>query len=172
MSLSKDIRIDLDSSIWGPNGWFFIDSICLSYPLNPTFSEKEQYKNFFYSFPVILPCFKCRIHFNEYLMSNPLNDQILSSKDNLINWILTAHNRIRNKSIGLEEFYSYYNNKYNINVQKETCKTTCGLKQYNNLHNNHNNHNIKQYKLISILLFGIIIALSLYLVRINQKINC
>jgi len=166
---SKDIRIDLDSSIWGPNGWFFIDSICLSYPLNPTLSEKEQYKNFFYSFPIILPCSKCRIHFNEYLMTNPLDEQILSSKENLINWILIAHNRIRKKSIKLEEYFSYYNDRYNMNVKNETCKSTCGLKQ-SNYHNN--NNNIIRYKFISIILFGIIIALSLYLVRINQKINC
>ena len=161
----KDIRIDLESSIWGPNAWFFIDSICLSYPLNPTNNEKKQYKKFFYSFPVILPCFKCRIHFNEYLLDNPLNDHILSSKDNLINWILGAHNRIRDKPIRLEDFFSYYNNKYNINVKNDACISTCGLKQPNNYNNNN------KYKLISILLFGIIIALSLYLLRTNQKIN-
>ena len=73
------MRIDLPSEIWGPSGWFFIDSICLSYPNNPTELEKKQYRKFFYSFPIILPCSKCRIHFNEYIEMNPLNDEILIS---------------------------------------------------------------------------------------------
>jgi hypothetical protein len=164
---SKDIRIDLESKVWGPKAWFFIDSVCLSYPLNPTQLEKQQYKNFFNSFPIILPCGKCRIHFNEYIIKHPLDDTVLSSKDNLIRWILNAHNNIRiNNPIKLEEYYSYYNNKYNIDVKKDTCKSTCGLKhplQDNNIDDN-------KYKFISIILFGIIIAISLYLFRINQKL--
>lgn len=162
--IRKDIRIDLDSSVWGPHGWFFIDSICLSYPTNPTNDEKEHYKNFFYSFPTIIPCYKCRIHFNEYLNTNPLTDTILESKENLINWVLIAHNRIRTKDIKLEEFYNYYNDKYKINVQNDTCKITCGLKQPTNLYKPNNN-----YKYLSVVLFGIVIGLSLYLLRINQR---
>ena len=158
---SKDIRIDLDSNIWGPNGWFFIDSICLSYPINPTDIDKQQYKNFFYSFPNVLPCSKCRIHFNNYIIKYPLTDDILNSKENLIKWILTAHNNVRNKKINIEEFYSYYNDKYNINVKKDACKKTCGLKQVNN-------YNTNYYKYFSIVLLAIIIGLSLYLLRVNQ----
>ena len=163
-NIPKDIRIDLDSKIWGPNGWFFIDSICLSYPLYPTESDKQQYKNFFYSFPNILPCAKCRMHFNEYINKNPLTDDILNSKETLIDWILNVHNKIRNKIISKEEFYTYYNDKYKVNVKSDTCQTTCGLKQYNN-HSNSNNH----YKYISIFFLAVIIALSLYLLRSNQK---
>ena len=160
-TLSKDIRIDLDSKIWGPNGWFFIDSISLSYPIHPSDIDKQQYKNFFYSFPNILPCSKCRIHFNDYINKNPLTDEILSSKEKLIKWILSSHNNIRDKQIDIEEFYLYYNDKYNINVKIDACKKKCGLKQYNN-------HNPNYYKYISIILLGIIVALSLYLLRTNQ----
>jgi hypothetical protein len=31
------MRNNLNPKIWGPSGWFFIDSIVLSYPDNPTF---------------------------------------------------------------------------------------------------------------------------------------
>ena len=55
MSLSKDIRIDLDPNIWGSAGWFINDSICLSYPSNPTDIDKQQYRNYFYSLPFVLP---------------------------------------------------------------------------------------------------------------------
>lgn len=40
-------RIDLSPEIWGHNGWFFLDSICLSYPLNPSNEMKENCKSFF-----------------------------------------------------------------------------------------------------------------------------
>jgi len=171
MSISKDIRTDLNSNIWGPSGWFFLDSVCLSYPNKPTNIEKKYYKNFFNSFPYILPCEKCRCHFNKYLKSNPLDENILKSKDNLVEWFLKAHNNVNKindkKKISLEEMFFYYNNKYNMDVKKDTCKVTCGLQQ-NNLSNDSKKDNY-DYKIISIILFGIIIALSLFLIRSYQN---
>ena len=168
MSFSKDIRTDLNPEIWGPFGWFFSDSICLSYPTNPTINEKQQFKNYFNALSYILPCTKCRTHFNQYITKHPLNDSILESKDKLIKWFLGVHNnvnRINNKSeISLEEFYSYYNKKFNMNVKNDTCKVTCGLKQIEP-NTNQNISNKYDFKLISIVLFGIIIALSLYILR-------
>ena len=112
-----DNRIDLNSAIWGPSGWFFIDSIVLSYPKRPTDKQKQEYKNFFYSFPTILPCDKCREHFKKYIKKYPLSSKILESKDNFIIWILAAHNNIRKmqnkKDITLKEFYNYYNKNIN-----------------------------------------------------------
>lgn len=169
MELAKDIRIDLDSKIWGRHGWFFIDSIGLAYPQNPTPSEKLKYLHLFYSFDTILPCTKCRHHWGEYLKSNPLNDTILKSKDNLIKWLLGAHNNVNHinntKIISLKDFYTYYNTQYKINVKKDTCLNTCGLKNINTYHSFESNNN---YKYISIILFGIIIALGLFIFRQNQ----
>jgi len=177
MSFSKDIRTNLNPDIWGPFGWFFNDSICLSYPENPTQNEKQHYINFFYALPYILPCTKCRNHFNQYITKYPLNDNILQSKENLIKWFLGAHNninRINNKKlITLEEFYLYYNKKFNMDVKKDTCKITCDLKQnipnLKKVNNTNNTNNTKNdFKIISIILFGIVIALSLYVLRKNH----
>ena len=93
--MNTDIRTDLKSNIWGPHGWFLFDSICLSYPNNPTKTYKDQYKYFFYTLPYILPCNKCRTHFKEYIQKYPLNDNILNSKNNLIKWIISAHNNVK-----------------------------------------------------------------------------
>ena len=170
MNFSKDIRTDLNPEVWGPFGWFFSDSICLSYPNNPTQNEKQQYKNYFYALPYILPCTKCRKHFNQYITKYPLNDYVLNSKDNLIKWVLGAHNnvnKINNKNnITLEEFYSYYNKKFNMDVKKDTCKVTCGLKKNEPIVNN--SPGGFDFKFISIILFGIVISLSLYLLRCTQ----
>jgi len=96
MNLNKleEIRIDLDSNIWGSKGWFFLDSIILAYPNNPTEIEKQTYKNFLYALPIVTPCNKCRHHIEQFIKKYPLNDNILKSKDNLILWILSAHNNV------------------------------------------------------------------------------
>ena len=124
-------RIDLESTIWGPHAWFFIDSVCLSYPKVVSDTIKEKYKNFFYSFDTILPCLKCREHYKEYIETYPLNDSILSSKDNLIKWALKLHN-IRREDDGknkfnIDMFYKYYNNMYGLDVRNVNCESKCSL---------------------------------------------
>jgi hypothetical protein len=73
-------RVNINSDIWGPKGWFFLDATILGYPDKPTEQEKKGFLNFLNSLEVVLPCNKCRIHFKEYIKKNPLNDKILSSK--------------------------------------------------------------------------------------------
>lgn len=152
-------RIDLSPEIWGPNGWFFLDSICLSYPLNPTNETKKSYKSFFYLLPKMLPCDKCRDHFNQYITKYPLDDNILKSKNNLILWILNAHNNVNKingkNMITLEQFKQYYDQKY-----KDTCSSCKPIKK-----------SIVNMNVFGIIVFGIIIALGLYLYRSFQKEN-
>lgn len=162
MNLSKYNRTNLNNEVWGPFGWFFLDSICLSYPKNPTNKEKREYIKFFGALSYILPCLKCRIHYRRYIIKHPLNGDILKSKDKLIKWILGVHNNVNQinnkKEITLNDFYKYYNKKFNMNVKKETCKVTCELK------NQHQGGN----KIISIILFGIVISMSLYILKNNN----
>jgi hypothetical protein len=183
----KNNRISLDPEIWGSKGWFFLDSIGLSYPDYPTEEEKKQYKNFFNAIPTVGPCNKCRQHFKQFINKYPLNDTILKSKDNLILWILSAHNNVRKinnqKQISLKEFYEFYNEVYKTDVKLVGCKDKCELtalpdkifktkehmRQYNinsqtNLHNKTSISN----NFFSFIFFGIIIALSLFMYRSIQ----
>ena len=150
-------RIDLSPEIWGPNGWFFLDSICLSYPLTPSNEIKENYKSFFNLLPKILPCDKCRNHFKQYITKYPLNDNILKSKDSLLLWILNAHNnvnKINGKNIiTFEQFKEYYDQKY-----KNACSSCKPIKKP-----------IVTMNVFGIIVFGIIVALGLYLYRSFQK---
>jgi hypothetical protein len=177
MNVPKDIRTNLNPEIWGPFGWFLFDSVCLGYPIYPTNDEKQQYKNFFSSLPYILPCIKCRYHFNQYMIKYPLNDYILNSKDKLIKWLLHAHNninKINNKyEISLKDFYSYYNKKFNMDIKNDTCNKKCNLKQIElNIQDFNNINPVKlikyNFKYVFIILFGILIALGLYTLRQNQ----
>jgi hypothetical protein len=40
-------RNNFNPNIWGSKGWFFLDTIILSYPSNPTNDDKNKFKIFF-----------------------------------------------------------------------------------------------------------------------------
>jgi len=56
-------RNNLLPTVWGPKGWFFLDSIALGYPENPSDDEKLAAKNMINSLQHLLPCYGCRVHF-------------------------------------------------------------------------------------------------------------
>jgi hypothetical protein len=94
--------MSLKPEIWGKDGWKFLHYVSLGYPENPTNTQKEQYKNFYYSIKNVLPCHKCAQHYAENIQNFPLTDNILSDKNKLINWVIDVHNevnKITNKPI-------------------------------------------------------------------------
>lgn len=117
-------RINIDSNIWGPKAWFFIDNIILSYPDRPNYEDIKTYKKFLSVLEKILPCGKCRKHYGDFLNKYPLDDTVLSSKPNLIKWILKCHNNVRKMQkkpeITLDDFYNYYIKESKLKINKET----------------------------------------------------
>ena len=117
-------RIKIDSNLWGPKAWFFLDALVLSYPNNPTPDDMKEFKKFFMSLENMLPCEKCRIHYGDYLAKNPLTDKILISKKKLIALVLECHNnvkRLQNKDeITLDDFNNYYIRELNLQIDKDT----------------------------------------------------
>ena len=80
--------------IWGPHGWKFIHYITLGYPNNPTQNDRIRYYNFFMSLAEVIPCSICGNHFKQHLEITPLNDETLSSRDNLMKWAIDMHNHV------------------------------------------------------------------------------
>lgn len=119
-------RPNYNPEVWGKHGWFFLDSIILSYPDNPTKEQKDDYINFFNLIGSMFPCLKCRINYMNHLTSNPLTDDILTNRNKMIEWWLTIHNLVRasnNKNIiKNENFYKYYTTIYKINDDLEMIK--------------------------------------------------
>ncbi len=124
-------RINISGVTWGSKGWFFIDTIVLSYPDYPSSKDKEEYKNFILSMQKVLPCEKCRKHFRQFMEKNPLNDKVLSSKKSFVEWILAAHNNVRkmqNKDqISLDDFYNYYIKENNLEINKDTSEVRSNI---------------------------------------------
>ena len=152
----NNTRVNIDSNIWGPKGWFFLDYCILSFPDNPTQADKDGFKNFLTSLKIVLPCQKCRKHFTEYIAKNPLTNDILSSKKKLVDWILACHNNVRrlqNKSIlSIDDFYNYYSKQNDLNINKGT--------------NNFLNRIINPQ-----FLYGIIVILLILIIVLFLKIN-
>ena len=172
MGLSKDIEINLNPQIWGPPAWFFIESIIISYPKNPTIEEKESYKNFFNSLPYILPCQKCKEHFKRFLSKYPLDNSILKSKERFIIWILSAHNNVKkvnnSKNISIENFYKFYNKQYNTENNGK-CTTVCGLDKPI-VENHLSTFDTQKLNNLHVLLYGFITTICLiYIVRSRMK---
>jgi len=103
---------NIKPTVWGPPAWEFLHYVTLTYPNNPTEEEKNTYKNFFITLGNILPCFSCRVNYNNHQNKYPLNDNVLSSKMNLVKWLFNIHNEVNmmnnKKVINLEEFFNIY----------------------------------------------------------------
>jgi hypothetical protein len=103
--------MNLNPKIWGPHAWFFLDSVIMS--INN--DDMNVYKDFFVRLGDVLPCGSCRVHYNDYLASFPLND--IRTKDELFIWFNNLHNRVRTKSgkkpRDIKTVTSFYNDEYN-----------------------------------------------------------
>jgi len=89
--------------VWGPPGWKFIHFVTMGYPNYPTESIKKKYYNYFHSLKNVIPCSICASHFAENLDILPLDDNVLSSRENLVRWGINIHN-IVNKKNGKKEY--------------------------------------------------------------------
>lgn len=107
----------MDPKVWGPHVWIFLHSITLNYPLYPAKTTRNHHYNFFMNLIHIIPCDKCRIHYKQNLIKYPLTKKILSSRENLIKWLINVHNSVNKmtgeKIMSYDEVINMYNNMYN-----------------------------------------------------------
>jgi hypothetical protein len=126
--------MNLNPKVWGPHGWFFIDSIVLSLPNKLSYEQKNIYKNFFTSLQDILPCEGCRKHYKQNLIKYPLTDTVLSTKENMIKWVLNVHNNVRRDAnkipISIKQYFEYYNKQYDDNYNNNKISKDCNFKYY------------------------------------------
>jgi hypothetical protein len=142
------MRQNFDPTIWGPKAWFFLETITMAYPMNPSEEEKKNTKLFFYTLQFVIPCEKCRKNYNEHLDIYPLSDEVLNNRDNLFKWIVNMHNSVDiNKKRSYNDTYNFYINKYSGSKYHST-----------NLINN----KTKNIFIVLTLIFGIILFHKFY----------
>ena len=81
-------------NVWGPSAWNIIHGLAYIYSENPTKKLQKEYKAFFKTLPIILPCEICREHLKEYYKKHTINS-IFQSKKKLMNYTIDLHNFIR-----------------------------------------------------------------------------
>jgi len=89
---------NISPSTWGKTAWKFIHSVALTYPNNPSDTEKQAMENFIFSLQYLLPCAQCRNNFKLELQKYPLGNNI-KNKQSLNVWLTKVHNEV-NKRLG------------------------------------------------------------------------
>jgi len=92
----------LMTKVWGPLGWVFLHSVTFGYPIEPTFAQKEHYRTFFTNIGNIFPCKYCRDSYKDFIQEIPLDNYVLDTRDNLVEWLWKIHNRV-NKKLGTKQ---------------------------------------------------------------------
>jgi hypothetical protein len=84
--------------IWGPHFWYVLHTISFNYPAEPTEYHKTSYREFFTTLKDVLPCEKCRRHYQTYLSTYPISPH-LDTRASLIKWVIQVHNFV-NEQLG------------------------------------------------------------------------
>jgi hypothetical protein len=88
----------LPPTVWGPFFWHTLHIIALSYPAQPSYAHKRAAKDFIEGFAHLIPCPKCREHYQTHLQKYPISPH-LDRRDDLFRWTVNVHNEV-NKSLG------------------------------------------------------------------------
>lgn len=101
--------------IWGPQYWFFLNTVAMTYPITPNNITKKKYYDFIMNFPLFIPIPNIAKQFSEILDKYPVTPY-LDSRDSFIKWIIFVHNKINimlnKKTITYNEFINLYINKF------------------------------------------------------------
>lgn len=114
--------IQLDPKIWGPQYWFFLHTIAMSYPNYPNAVTKKKYYEFIQNIPLFIPVEKISVEFSKLIDNYPVAPY-LDNRESFIRWIHFIHNKINHKiekpQISLNEFYIKYYEHYKSDNMKQ-----------------------------------------------------
>ena len=108
---------------WGSFGWYFFHIISFTYSIDEIIDDKKIDKNienindskqntkinkkyyidFYKVVSNILPCKMCQYHYKKILKINPISDNKIQNREDLIKWVLKTHNFV-NMIIGKKKY--------------------------------------------------------------------
>ena len=86
-----------NSKVWGPHFWFMMRTIAYNYPMCPTVQDIIQTKSFYNIFKFILPCEKCRCHYNKLMHKYPI-DCYMTNRFRLMEWVEIIYIETKNSN--------------------------------------------------------------------------
>lgn len=105
--------------VWGPATWRIIHTVSINFPFDPTDSDREAYSMFIAGLAMVLPCGKCRFHFQEMLKGDmAIQPRDLVDRRSIFAWSVRLHNRVNEKlkkdySTSIEHWFNFYTNLRN-----------------------------------------------------------
>ncbi len=104
-------KINLNPKIWGPHYWFFLHTLCFTYPSNPNDVIKRRYYDILMNFDLFIP--HCEIAgVYRYLVNKYPIKPHLDTKEDLVKWGWMIHNNVNDllekNILTLDEFYEDY----------------------------------------------------------------
>ena len=95
--------------------WKLLHETSFKYLDHPTVEEEKKVFNFFNTDVKRIPCSTCRAHYNEYLKTRDLKEEV-KTKIKLVKWLIDLHNNVNksnNKSsMSYKEVFELYNEDY------------------------------------------------------------
>ena len=115
----------MDPDIWGPHAWFFLHSIGMNYPENPSQEVKDKHYDFFYNLQFVIPCEICKKNYKTHFYKFPLKNN-LNSREEFEKWLILIHNEVnkihKKKQYTYSEVKKLYNKIYNREIDYMTKK--------------------------------------------------
>jgi hypothetical protein len=115
---NKTPSMNADNRLWGPSIWVGANYIAFAYPEKPTPLEQSNVIQYFQSMATVLPCSKCRTHFQQLLKDFPIQ---ADSRDALTRWLVEAHNRVNVRLNKPRLDYEFVKSQYEF-LQSSVCK--------------------------------------------------
>ena len=89
--------------VWGPKLWYIIHNSSIFYPSKPSKEDQQKMLSFIKSLSILLPCTKCKLHYNEYISKNiKMAEKAVESKEALQQFFIDLHNhtnKLTNKPV-------------------------------------------------------------------------
>jgi hypothetical protein len=151
----------MNQNIWGSHLWFSLHTITFNYPIEPTTTDKEEYKQFFINLQNVIPCSVCKKNYKRHINEHPI-DNFLNNRKDLVYWLIDMHNMV-NGEIG-KKILSYdivikkYEKVYGKKIKLDNNDTL------NNILNNTNEDIYNKSDLYSKYIYGIIIFFFVLLI--------
>lgn len=82
------------TSIWGPGTWHFLHTLSFNYPVEPSATQKRQYREFILGLQHVLPCGKCRDNLTKTMRSFPLTMKDMENRATFSKYIYSLHEKV------------------------------------------------------------------------------
>jgi hypothetical protein len=131
-SLDESKSNGLITKIWGPCFWETLHCVSAGYPLEPTDTDKKNYKDFYISVKNVLPCKFCRESYDVFITKENdtlIDDNVFESREKLMLWVYKLHERV-NLKLGMTYNVTFDEVKDRLESFRAKCikgKKTCAM---------------------------------------------